>query len=1603
MKTFHIHGGIIIFFFFILSFCNLNLSLATDIITPTQPLAMNQTLISSGEAFELGFFNLSNNNLYLGIWYRQIRPRTYVWLANRDAPINSSFVKLTIGDDGNIKLVDRSETAIWSSNQSVPVNNMVAQLLDSGNFVLRRENDDKSENYIWQSFDYPTDTLLPGMKIGWNRTTGINRFLKSWKSNNDPSSGDYSFKMNIDGFPELIVWHNETKVCRSGPWNGRRFSGIPEMKGVSIMHFDFHETSGDISYSFRMLNSSVYSRLTINSSGNLQRSVWLPATGSWRSYWNFPRDICDKYGEACGPFGVCDTSIFPVCRCLKGFRPRDEHGWFELQDGSSGCVRSSKMECGSDGFLPLKNMKLPEGSKAVIDSTMNLSRCEEICKTNCSCTAYANMDVTRGGSGCVIWMVDLIDMRQFSESESGGQDLYVRVAASDLEESPTTESAKNGSNNGNRAVKIVVIGAGICAGLITLLILLYLKRKNRRRLMKSIAHRIDNFSNAKELGEGGFGCVYKGTLPGGEVVAVKRLSRVSDQGIDELTNEVRLIAKLQHKNLVRLLGCCIEVEEKLLIYEFMENRSLDTLTRFTKSVTEKEKSTKLSWQLRLDIIHGIARGLMYLHQDSRFKIIHRDLKASNILLDEKMNPKISDFGMARIFGNEENEAKTKKVVGTYGYMSPEYAMNGHFSTKSDVFSFGVLVLEITWTLWKEGKALKLVDESIRDKFLEDEAIRCIQIGLLCVQEQKEDRPCMSKVLWMLNSEIAQLPQPKYPGFFIGKRQIKAESSSKQDDSVTINEVTITMIDEVRTRVRIRAPTTAMVVISVWWCRSRRLMETFDSHGSTFIFIFSLYIPFLSLATDIITPTQPLAMNETLVSSREVFELGFFHFGNNNLYLGIWYRQIQPRTIVWVANRDAPINSSFGKLIIGDDGNIVLVDRAEIAIWSSNQSVPVINTVAQLLDSGNFVLRRENDENTKNYIWQSFDHPTDTLLPRMKLGLSRTTGINRVLKSWKSNNNPASGDYSFGINIHGFPEFVLRDKETVTARTGPWNGIMFSGTPEREGVSIVNFNFQNTSDEIYFSFETVNSSVYSRYLVSTSGDLQRFTWTPAAGTWSLYWKFPWDRCDNYNRCGPFGICDVNSSPICKCLSGFRPGSNGCVRSFGLDCGSDGFQQLKNIKLPEGSKAFIDETLNLSRCAELCKRNCSCTAYANMYVPWGGSGCAIWVVDLMDMRQYAESESGHLPTGKKSKNDNRVVKIVAIVVGLITLLILVYLKRKNTGRLKKSSMIMINMFFYDLYLGPQERTDGETQIDELDLPLLSRVSHQGIEELKNEVELIAKLQHRNLVRLLGCCIDVEEKLLIYEFMENKSLDAFLFDQEKKPELNWQLRLDIIDGIARGLLYLHQDSRFKIIHRDLKASNILLDKKMNPKISDFGMARIFGSDQTEAKTKKVVGTYFGVLVLEIVSGKKNSGSLYTSNELNLLAHVSTKYQQCQIQEFFSIILFFLREATRYTFKMVAWTLWKEGKALELVDESVEAKFLEDEALRCIQIGLLCVQEQAKDRPSMSKVVLMLNSETAKLPQPKYPGFFIGKKYTETESSSKQNDSVTVNEVTITVLDVR
>ncbi|KAJ9187278.1 hypothetical protein P3X46_002752 [Hevea brasiliensis] len=285
------------------------------------------------------------------------------------------------------------------------------------------------------------------------------------------------------------------------------------------------------------------------------------------------------------------------------------------------------------------------------------------------------------------------------------------------------------------------------------------------------------FSDLNQLGHGGFGPVYRGLIPNGQEVAVKKLSLNSRQGLREFTNEVKLLLKLQHKNLVTLLGCCVEGTEKMLVYEYLPNKSLDYF------LFDKQKSSSLDWTTRFRIVTGVARGLLYLHEEAPERIIHRDIKASNVLLDEHLNPKISDFGLARLFPGEDTHLNTFRISGTHGYMAPEYAMHGYLSVKSDVFSYGVLLLEIvsgrknhdshlggekadilsyTWMLYQGGKTLDLVDPTL-DKFNRDEAAMCIQLGLLCCQQTVADRPDMNSVHLMLLSDSFTLPKPGKPG------------------------------------------------------------------------------------------------------------------------------------------------------------------------------------------------------------------------------------------------------------------------------------------------------------------------------------------------------------------------------------------------------------------------------------------------------------------------------------------------------------------------------------------------------------------------------------------------------------------------------------------------------------------------------------------------------------------------------------------------------------------------------------------------------------------------------------------------------------------------
>ncbi|KAJ4843181.1 hypothetical protein Tsubulata_016362 [Turnera subulata] len=286
--------------------------------------------------------------------------------------------------------------------------------------------------------------------------------------------------------------------------------------------------------------------------------------------------------------------------------------------------------------------------------------------------------------------------------------------------------------------------------------------------LRQIKHATHNFDSANKIGEGGFGPVYKGVLSDGTIIAVKQLSSKSKQGNREFVNEIGMISALQHPHLVRLYGCCIEGNQLLLVYEYLENNSLARAL-----FGHDEQQLKLEWQTRKKILLGIAKGLAYLHEESRLKIVHRDIKATNVLLDKDLNAKISDFGLAKL-DEEENTHISTRIAGTIGYMAPEYAMRGYLTDKADVYSFGVVTLEIVsgksntnyrpkeefvylldwaYVLQEQGNLLELVDPSLGSSYSRTEAMKMLNLALLCTNPSPTLRPAMSSVVSMLEGKI----------------------------------------------------------------------------------------------------------------------------------------------------------------------------------------------------------------------------------------------------------------------------------------------------------------------------------------------------------------------------------------------------------------------------------------------------------------------------------------------------------------------------------------------------------------------------------------------------------------------------------------------------------------------------------------------------------------------------------------------------------------------------------------------------------------------------------------------------------------------------------
>jgi hypothetical protein len=304
---------------------------------------------------------------------------------------------------------------------------MAAQLLDSGNLVLVVRD---SQRVTWQSFDYPTNTLLASMKFGLDRRTGFNRYLTSWKSEDDPATGNCSFVIDPTGYPQLFIKKGGSPLWRGGPWTGQRWTGIPEM---NIPHFYFNvsyvDNQDEVTYLYTLTDPRIFTTLVMNEPGVASRSTWQESR--WVMFWYTPKELCDTYGE-CGPNGYCDP-YNPTkfqCTCLPGFEPNSTSEW-NSGEGSGGCVRSQGVSaCHSgEGFVELRHVKLPDTSIARVDMSLSLKECEQECLRNCSCTAYTSADHTRGGIGCLSWHGDLVDIRTFANA---GQYLFVRVDSATL-------------------------------------------------------------------------------------------------------------------------------------------------------------------------------------------------------------------------------------------------------------------------------------------------------------------------------------------------------------------------------------------------------------------------------------------------------------------------------------------------------------------------------------------------------------------------------------------------------------------------------------------------------------------------------------------------------------------------------------------------------------------------------------------------------------------------------------------------------------------------------------------------------------------------------------------------------------------------------------------------------------------------------------------------------------------------------------------------------------------------------------------------------------------------------------------------------------------
>ncbi|XP_007020246.2 PREDICTED: G-type lectin S-receptor-like serine/threonine-protein kinase At1g34300 [Theobroma cacao] len=766
-----------LFFFFSFSTFYIASSSTISLGSSISPSTPSQSWSSSNSTFSLSFISSRSSNSFLAaITFAGGVP---VWTAGGGATIDSGG-SLRLLSNGALRLFNGSGAVVWDSdtaNQGVSS----ASLEDSGELRLLGNG----SATVWSSFDHPTDTIVPGQ----NFTLG--RVLKS---------GLYSFSLQKPGNLTL-KWNDSIVYWNQGlnsSVNANLTSPSLRLQATGVLSiFDPSLTSGAIMFysSDYAEGSDILRFLRLDNDGNLRIYSSARNTRTETVRLSAVLDQCDVFGY-CGNMGICSyNDSNPICGCpSENFEPVD------VNDRRQGCKRKVEIEdCpGSATMLALDHTEFltyqPELSSQLF--SVGITACRLNCLVGPACVASTAL--SDGTGFCYLKTTEFVSGYQSPAHPSAS---FVKICGPAVPNpSPFAYNAENSKGWRLRAWIVVVVVV------VTLLVLVALEgslwwwccRNSPKFGGLSAQYALLEYASGapvqfsykelqrstkgfkEKLGAGGFGAVYKGILTNRTVVAVKQLEGI-EQGEKQFRMEVATISSTHHLNLVRLIGFCSEGRHRLLVYEFMKNASLDNFL----FVTEEQSGKTLSWEYRFNIALGTARGITYLHEECRDCIVHCDIKPENILLDENYNAKVSDFGLAKLINPKDHRYRTlTSVRGTRGYLAPEWLANLPVTSKSDVYSYGMVLLEIVsgrrnfdvsvdtnrkkFSIWayeefESGNVEGIVDKRLVDQDVDmEQVIRAIQVSFWCIQEQPSQRPMMGKVVQMLEgiTEIERPPAPK---------------------------------------------------------------------------------------------------------------------------------------------------------------------------------------------------------------------------------------------------------------------------------------------------------------------------------------------------------------------------------------------------------------------------------------------------------------------------------------------------------------------------------------------------------------------------------------------------------------------------------------------------------------------------------------------------------------------------------------------------------------------------------------------------------------------------------------------------------------------------